>query len=778
MPFGSGRWMLWEHVVLRSAGFPANAGLRLAASDLAAEADTLRSSGDASAESFAAFESRYAAALEALQPQLRRIAKDSRFQHALAWQNHQALQYGAMPMAGTPAGPVRRNSRHRQREDLIAGYWQRYCLKNDSIGFFGPVGWVRIDRSAGTRFQPRREFLESHEIFFESWAIDQLAEVIGKTPGMAPWLAPRRLSYLGVDDAAVLPAGRPRKAVSPTVAQILRRCNGILPAVTLAADLVTAGAAASLDEVYSLLEDLRRRRWIVWELELPADPRPEVALRRRLEQIGSTALRDQSLSMLDRLEKARESVKEAYEDPERLLAALEHLDETFTDVVRGTPTRNAGKTYGGRTLVYHDARRALDVSLGRDLVDALAPLEMIFKSAAWLTHTVGGQLDQRIKTLRLEAGARIRRPVDLGTLWFECMSLIHGPGRDLVDTVVEDLQRRWAQVLHLPADVAHVAYTQADIEQAVDAQFGAPHSGWHGARAISPDLMIAADDVEAIRRGQFQVVLAELHLAIVSYRHHCFVSQHPDPEQLFACLDRDHPRPRLLPVLPKDNSARLTVRTHPALIRPKDFLVALYHHTVDPIRPRVLLSSDLPVHDDGERLTVRAPDGETFDVLECFSELLLDLVIDAFEMFPSGDHLPRVTIDRLVVNRETWWFSAPDLDFVDHRSEARRFLEVRAWRDAHRLSRCVFVTSPLEIKPFFVDFDSPVYLNLFIKSMRAVRKAESVGRVKLTEMLPTAEQLWLTDADGKRYTSELRLVAVDQRPTDTLLHESQSTTEM
>ena len=28
--------------------------------------------------------------------------------------------------------------------DVVARYWQRYCSKNDTIGFFGPLGWGRF----------------------------------------------------------------------------------------------------------------------------------------------------------------------------------------------------------------------------------------------------------------------------------------------------------------------------------------------------------------------------------------------------------------------------------------------------------------------------------------------------------------------------------------------------------------------------------------------------------------------------------------------------------
>jgi hypothetical protein len=36
----------------------------------------------------------------------------------------------------------------------------------------------------------------------------------------------------------------------------------------------------------------------------------------------------------------------------------------------------------------------------------------------------------------------------------------------------------------------------------------------------------------------------------------------------------------------------------------------------------------------------------------------------------------------------------------------------------------------------------------------------------VTEMLPTPDQAWLTDARGLRYSAELRVVAVDQAAAD------------
>jgi len=148
-------------------------------------------------------------------------------------------------------------------------------------------------------------------------------------------------------------------------------------------------------------------------------------------------------------------------------------------------------------------------------------------------------------------------------------------------------------------------------------------------------------------------------------------------------------------------------------------------------------------------------------------------MIDIFSMFPERDHSPRVNFDKLIVSREAWRFSAADLTFTDKKDEATRFLAVRSWQRTQALPRRVFVRSPQELKPFFVDFDSPAYVNLLVKAVRRLRLPGAVkpgavrpggsDRITVTEMLPDIDQLWLTDANARRYTAELRMAAVDLR---------------
>jgi hypothetical protein len=152
------------------------------------------------------------------------------------------------------------------------------------------------------------------------------------------------------------------------------------------------------------------------------------------------------------------------------------------------------------------------------------------------------------------------------------------------------------------------------------------------------------------------------------------------------------------------------------------------------------------------------------------SGALTSLVLTALKILPPAPHTPRVTFDRLVVSRETWNFSPSELAFARETDEAERFVAARRWMQAHGLPRLVFVKTPAEVKPFFVDFESPTFVNILAKMVRHClpgagpsphRANLTEGRIIISEMLPTPEQTWLKDLDGVPCTSEFRFVALD-----------------
>jgi hypothetical protein len=59
-----------------------------------------------------------------------------------------------------------------------------------------------------------------------------------------------------------------------------------------------------------------------------------------------------------------------------------------------------------------------------------------------------------------------------------------------------------------------------------------------------------------------------------------------------------------------------------------------------------------------------------------------------------------------------------------------------------------------------VDFDSPALTRNLHRMLGRATTTNPDAPVRFAEMLPTPEQCWL-EHDSARYTSELRLVAVD-----------------
>ncbi|MGV9841886.1 lantibiotic dehydratase, partial [Streptomyces fungicidicus] len=130
-----GRWRLWEQFALRGPGFPADGVLRLAPSGLAEAADKFDTDAPLDGSRWEDFSRLFADAAVESAHTLQDIARTPSFREAVAWQNRPVLTSGIAPFLRWTPGVDKRSSMPRQREELVAHYWQRFCVKNDTIGF-------------------------------------------------------------------------------------------------------------------------------------------------------------------------------------------------------------------------------------------------------------------------------------------------------------------------------------------------------------------------------------------------------------------------------------------------------------------------------------------------------------------------------------------------------------------------------------------------------------------------------------------------------------------
>ncbi|HEX6967972.1 MAG TPA: amino acid adenylation domain-containing protein [Micromonosporaceae bacterium] len=702
---------------------------------------------------------------------LRTAAGDPAFREAVTWQNRHALRTGLDPLLRAAPDQLHR-SKHRQHCALVAAYLQRYCAKNDTIGFFGPVGWADVaDRGAPLWVSHGTTPLLTRTVFFENWAITELAEAItGAEPRLRPWLIPRRLPFVAVVDGRLLLPLTPPTPLPPAVARLLAACDGVRNAAEIAAELVADPDCEldSVDEVYRLLARLRDERRISWSLEVPKeDLFPERAVRERLTAIPDPEVAGPALATLELMEQARERVVDATGDAARLEPALAELEATFTKLTGAAPTRRAGQVYAGRTLVYEDCRSSTEVGLSPELVATLWPaLSLLLESARWFTFAGAALFRRACQERYQELAARTgSETVPLADFWHWANDLLFALPEKLITPVVRGLQDRWTRILSGAAhDGRRIRLDSDAIADRVREVFAAPRPGWMGAYQHSPDIMLAAASPQAVARGDFHWVVGEMHPGLNTLRSAVFATNHPQPGQLVEAMAADLPGPRITLAATGEEGgspARLTDK----LITERDRRLMFGHDSCG-LDPRTAVAiGDCVVEPRRGGLWVRSRD-HRFEVplAEVLGEPLMLQVVQRFDIRPPADHQPRITVDRVVIARESWRFAAADLTFVHTTDEAERFLQVRRWQLDAGLPRYVFVKTPAEKKPFFLDFTSLAAIDGFARSVRRVLAEGDAGAtVRLTEMLPTPDQLWLTDAAGERHTAEFRLVAVDTR---------------
>lgn len=701
-PSLGGGWTLWPQALLRGAGLP-----------------------------FSLVETTFRAADQA--EALRRAASDSLFREAVLWQNRPALARG---IDGVLTRDPRADSvKLRKSQRLTAKYLQRYGAKNDTIGFFGPVGWVRIDGNA--RFSAGPSLIADRATFFEPWAVRAIADACASDDRLrAPVTLP---GHLRLKANAVKGPTR-RVPLSADEVRLLKRADG-RPAHAILAELERADPSVPwFDRLRSLWADGLVR----WEFSVCIGHDPAAPWR----ALGGAPA-------LARADAARADVARAAGCPAALDASLARLEAEFVSLTNRPAYRNPGRTYAGRGLVYEECRRDVTLELGPAAVERIGPvLGLIARMARWFTFRIAVAL---AADLRAIFAAQERKRVPLHVFWRLTEPLFAQETPVCVAGAAERLRELWNDAF-APAEwragAQHLSVEQA--EAFVSRHFQAPCPGWPGARHHAPDVMWAAPDPEALLAGRGVPVLAECHPAVTPFTTLSVLSLCPVRPDLEREWRLDFPEPRITPI-PVEDFARST----------QDARLAAEHWHLDlgggyvSDRPgrMVLRAADLDVVSrDGRLFAVHKERGLEFDLLAVFERRILLRAAVAFSLSQGGDAGPRRYVGPMLVQRAFRRVASPALTSKSYGPAWRD--RIRAWRTDLGLPERVFVRSPSEIKPIYVDFASDISVDLF-QSM--ARQSESLS---ISEMYPGPDGLWLRDGQGRAYTSELRMIAVDPLPFD------------
>lgn len=762
VPLSDPGWASWRELVVRGTGFPAEMVQSLTDPALAAAADAAL----ADPAGAGAFREEYLAAADRLSAAVQKVARDPRFREAVAWQNPKLVKLCLDKVAaGEP-----RNVRGRNHELTVASYVQRYGLKNDTIGFVGPVAWARwLDDGPALTLDVDEKFLTRRTVYFEIWAIDAVAEVLSNDPAIRPWLAPRLFSAHLLNASTLHVPGRPPVTLTPAETELMSLVDGVRSVHEIAAEMTWSEFPELGDRTALLaaIDALTARDLLRLDLSAAIEAWPERTLKAKLERIANPEARVRALAVLARLTEARDRVGDAAGDDVALDVAMTALGECFQEITGVNRDRRPGENYAGRTLVYEDTVRGVRVALGPAVREELTrPLCLLLDSCRWLLAEIGEEYDRlfmEIYERRVEQSGSTAIPLaailSMATpqLYFTLRTLSKP-----VERAVEEFQRRWAQVLKIPPGATQVHLRSEDLAEKVKEMFPPRPVPWITAIHHAPDFMLAAADEDAVERGEHLFILGELHLSFNTLESRVFVQQHDDPASLLANAEADLDGRRVYGVPAKDLPG-VSSRVAPpsALLSPDYTYWTVYPESTTPPAP-IIPAADILVRRENGRLIARSGCGRLEAPLnKVVGEPLAGQAVNAFKPVTRGAHSPRITIDRLVISREGWSFPVGDLAWAAVKDEAERFLAARAWRLAHGVPERAFYKVPVEDKPTFVDFGSLVFVNILAKSVRRSVE-EGGGKLSMTEMVPDRSQLWLRDADGARYTSEFRILTVDQ----------------
>jgi hypothetical protein len=608
----AGDWALWRDFAVRSAGF-AVGGLDV----FGAEDESARLAG---------------------------VAADPQFGDAVIWQNRSAYRTAVAKIAGRGTEP---GNKRRQRDGVVAGYWQRYCSKNDTIGFFGPLAWGAI-RDDGPGLAVRsRGLVAAREVHFETWCLEALAQMI--------------------DPSLVVPLNR----------------------------------------------------------------RPEIELRIQLEQRGLLA----GLGQLARLEAARGAVSEAGSG-DALLAALDAFDACFEELTGALPVPSEEGAEGGRTPLYLDCMRDLDVDLGPAVVAEVArTLPLLLEASRWWCGRAFAH--GRAMIAEALADGLVERP--LGPLYGRVFGALWQLPR-LLGPDVAELQRRCAAVVD-GGDAAMIAARAA-------AAFSDHGPGWPLSVNHSADVLIAAADVDAIEAGEFLVVMGDFHGGTNPLQQGLFSTRFPDPDRFRALVHADLGEPIVFPSPPRTPAVRMSARNMADFTNPDDIHLLGPNLTPVHVGYKSLQIADLIVR--GEEVidpagTFRAPFTDLF---------FLPMFLSALKTFrPFLEVGPRITVGRTVLRRATWRARA-----ADRPADASG---MAAWAAELGLPRRAFCLPSGQTKPVYIDFTSPALTRNLHRMLSRAAATDPGAHARFSEMLPSPDQCWL-EHERARYTSELRIIAVDR----------------
>jgi lantibiotic biosynthesis dehydratase-like protein len=650
---------------------------------------------------------------------------------------------------GAPQSPLPpRRKRDRARERHLLLYLQRICTKNDTLSEFGPGGWGRIGGGPKSLELSPQNGIAVRETFLERWTAHGVAAALNADPEIRSEIAPRlNPNGLIVGNRFVFTDTGETIELNDATQQVLR---GI--------DSKTAAHALGVDA--STLQQLVEQKIIRWEVEVPAlEPHAFDVLVSDVTQWRDGPVRSSWLNILQPIA----ALPGKFADAPSTRARAEIMDDARGQLQSLGAARTSSDRflYSAANPIGEECFRECGFTIGDDVIAEVAReaapwIDLWRDSYAFVASRVSAGLRGMLEKARTKKGA-----MPLPAFLHLCEQLripLTGPALvGLADMAFQEVKMAFRQLMEPHADAEEWQLT-ADDCHFVRKNF--EYAKFDEYTYPSADMQLSAKSVEAVARGEYEWILAELHPP-VALLHHGFYWSCPDKEALGrAFASTTHGRPNFhFGFFAADFTSATTVRLCDAMPGLANFVAPQRGNP----RWRIIPPAEIDVFTDEASGDVCLRLRQTGEDLGSFARAwVIPLGFHPF-LFGRAPHMPRLRCGKVIVQRRSWTISLEELPAGDYTGISRNLVTaIERLRAAKGWPRYIYIRPSeqalrrsgaegrdKDTKPVFIDLESYLFLEIFHGWLT------KAGELEISEMLPDPDHLLWQEADGRR-TFELR----------------------
>lgn len=643
----------------------------------------------------------------------------------------------------------RTDSNSRRAIRVAFSYLQRFAAKNETTSFFGPMNYGRVrhdlentlvysETAAAQDSLGGAKLATERRVFLTYWAMCALSRCISQAPDVAAVL-PLRAHPLLTRESGYFGIRRERMILENAgVTAILDRVDEKRSLAEVAEPFGVKGEA--------LLAKLLKADVLVRGLNVPSSELDMLGrVTDQLAQLPKSGDRDLWLARLAGWSTWCTDMSGAGFAARRDL--LGEAEASFTDQTKEQARRGAGQLYEDRAIYYEETRGSVNQfdigpDLHKTLITRIAPIldlaaEQGHHEWMLLQAVAREKLDELepktgtvnfarfVEAMRDQTPPYVAKPTPCATT-------------QRLTKLVGEAATSGTTAVHI--DPLKLNPTKREtLEQSNAASY-----------ALA-DLFLDAPSPQHVARGDFQILVRKLHHALPIPGW--LGTMHPDPDRFendMAQLLRQPGFDRLIALeVQRRNKGfynfpgRRVVYSEPVLNTDLETISAAKLE----IRRRGTNGVALYIRGETEpvALYLTLSDHQRFAP---FAALTVPWM--ALPIVSLGAFTPRIVIEGAVLQRATWLCTAGDVQAACKHRGVKRLQAMRHWHQNLGMPERVFVATPQDRKPVFVDLANEVSLDIL------AAMARGADELLVQEMFPDRDGLFLHPHIGG-CTSELRI---------------------